>query len=105
MSGIQVVDVERLSRGLAGAPGFEPGNGGTKNRCLTTWRRPKTAVVYGGAVGRAIGRVRASEARRRVCRGGGPTLTPLARSVTRPFRSGPQQARPLAGFFMCGAHG
>ena len=25
---------------LAGAPGFEPGNGGTKNRCLTTWRRP-----------------------------------------------------------------
>ena len=27
---------------MAGAPGFEPGNGGTKNRCLTTWRRPKT---------------------------------------------------------------
>src|SRR5215213_9356605 len=26
---------------MAGAPGFEPGNGGTKNRCLTTWRRPK----------------------------------------------------------------
>ena len=25
---------------MAGAPGFEPGNGGTKNRCLTTWRRP-----------------------------------------------------------------
>jgi hypothetical protein len=25
---------------LAGAPGFEPGNGGTKNRCLTTWLRP-----------------------------------------------------------------
>ncbi len=29
---------------LAGAPGFEPGNGGTKNRCLTTWRRPNGAV-------------------------------------------------------------
>ena len=26
---------------LAGAPGFEPGNVDTKNRCLTTWRRPK----------------------------------------------------------------
>ena len=26
---------------LAGALGFEPRNGGTKNRCLTTWRRPK----------------------------------------------------------------
>ncbi len=25
---------------LAGAQGFEPRNGGTKNRCLTTWRRP-----------------------------------------------------------------
>ena len=26
--------------GLAGAAGFEPANAGTKNRCLTTWRRP-----------------------------------------------------------------
>jgi hypothetical protein len=25
---------------LAGAPGFEPGDGGTKNRCLTAWLRP-----------------------------------------------------------------
>ena len=25
---------------LAGAPGFEPGNGGIKIRCLTTWLRP-----------------------------------------------------------------
>lgn len=25
---------------VAGAPGFEPGNGGTKNRCLTAWLRP-----------------------------------------------------------------
>ena len=25
---------------MVGAPGFEPGNGGTKNRCLTAWRRP-----------------------------------------------------------------
>src|SRR5215218_9075294 len=32
-------------RRLAGAPGFEPGNGGTKNRCLTTWRRPSSPVV------------------------------------------------------------
>ena len=27
---------------LAGAQGFEPRNGGTKNRCLTTWRRPSS---------------------------------------------------------------
>src|SRR5205823_9292411 len=27
-------------RTMAGAPGFEPGNGGSKVRCLTTWRRP-----------------------------------------------------------------
>src|SRR5690606_19916655 len=26
---------------VAGAPGFEPGNGGIKTRCLTTWLRPK----------------------------------------------------------------
>ncbi len=30
---------------LAGAPGFEPGNGGTKNRCLTAWRRPNRAAA------------------------------------------------------------
>src|SRR5205807_8167328 len=27
---------------VAGAPGFEPGNGGIKIRCLTTWLRPIT---------------------------------------------------------------
>ena len=27
---------------VAGAAGFEPANAGTKNRCLTTWRRPKS---------------------------------------------------------------
>ena len=27
---------------LAGAPGFEPGDGGIKIRCLTTWLRPNT---------------------------------------------------------------
>src|SRR5690606_12008540 len=26
--------------GMAGAAGFEPANAGTKNRCLTAWRRP-----------------------------------------------------------------
>ena len=29
---------------MAGALGFEPRNGGTKNRCLTTWLRPKTII-------------------------------------------------------------
>src|SRR5215469_13024824 len=36
---------------LAGAPGFEPGNGGIKIRCLTTWLRPnryRKATVCGG---------------------------------------------------------
>jgi hypothetical protein len=35
--------------GLAGVPGFEPGNAGIKNRCLTAWRYPirlpKTEMV------------------------------------------------------------
>jgi hypothetical protein len=32
---------EVLSFSLAGVAGFEPANGGTKSRCLTTWRYPK----------------------------------------------------------------
>jgi hypothetical protein len=32
---------KRQQNQLAGAPGFEPGNGGIKIRCLTTWLRPK----------------------------------------------------------------
>ena len=28
---------------MAGVPGFEPGNAGIKNRCLTAWRYPNTA--------------------------------------------------------------
>ena len=27
---------------VAGAEGFEPSHGGTKNRCLTAWRRPNS---------------------------------------------------------------
>src|SRR5437588_3274268 len=38
------VTTRRMSRAdwccVAGAPGFEPGNGGIKIRCLTTWLRP-----------------------------------------------------------------
>lgn len=30
---------------LAGVPGFEPGNGGTKTRCLTTWLYPKDSDI------------------------------------------------------------
>jgi hypothetical protein len=29
---------------LAGAPGLEPGNGGIKIRCLTTWLRPNSGI-------------------------------------------------------------
>src|SRR6185312_3815417 len=31
---------------MAGALGFEPRNVGTKNRCLTTWRRPNGPCSY-----------------------------------------------------------
>ena len=31
---------------LAGAAGVEPANAGTKNRCLTTWRRPSARAAY-----------------------------------------------------------
>src|SRR5215510_3099994 len=31
---------------LAGAPGFEPGNGGIKIRCLTTWLRPIARAAF-----------------------------------------------------------
>ena len=35
--------------GVAGAPGFEPGNGGIKIRCLTTWLRPIARPDHTGA--------------------------------------------------------
>jgi hypothetical protein len=31
---------------MAGAPGFEPGDGGTKNRCLTAWLRPNENAPF-----------------------------------------------------------
>ena len=34
---------------MAGEPGFEPGNGGIKTRCLTTWRLPNAETVLSGA--------------------------------------------------------
>lgn len=39
---------------MAGAPGFEPGNVGTKNRCLTAWRRPSRRGIPAarGLIGR-----------------------------------------------------
>src|SRR5262245_46038946 len=35
-------------RWLAGAPGFEPGNGGIKIHCLTTWLRPNRRAEDSG---------------------------------------------------------
>lgn len=32
---------------MAGAEGFEPPNAGTKNQCLTTWRRPIEILLRG----------------------------------------------------------
>ena len=40
---------------MAGAPGFEPGNDGTKNRCLTAWLRPK---MMAGSLARKIAKVK-----------------------------------------------
>src|SRR5271166_987236 len=31
---------------MAGAPGLEPGNGGIKIRCLTTWLRPNDTALF-----------------------------------------------------------
>src|SRR5262245_26192870 len=49
-SGRQQPKYIKRSDWLAGAPGFEPGNGGIKIRCLTTWLRPnkcrRTAANY-----------------------------------------------------------
>ena len=39
---------------LAGAPGFEPGNGGIKIHCLTTWRRPIRRPDHSDFAGRAL---------------------------------------------------
>ncbi len=41
----------QLTAGMAGAGGFEPPHGGTKNRCLTAWRRPnvRRLLERGGA--------------------------------------------------------
>ena len=38
-------------RCLAGAAGFEPADGGTKSRCLTTWRRPNGGGLIAGSAG------------------------------------------------------
>ena len=35
---------------LAGVAGIEPANGGTKNRCLTTWLHPSRARPYNARV-------------------------------------------------------
>ena len=40
-----------VTRRLAGAAGFEPANAGTKNRCLTTWRRPSRRAPCRGKAG------------------------------------------------------
>src|SRR2546423_5222997 len=33
-----------ITKKLAGAEGFEPTNAGSKDRCLTTWRRPNKSA-------------------------------------------------------------
>ena len=43
---LSVAELAKRRERLAGALGFEPRYGGTKNRCLTTWRRPNRAGVF-----------------------------------------------------------
>jgi hypothetical protein len=31
---------------MAGVPGFEPGNAGIKNQCLTAWRYPNSKLTF-----------------------------------------------------------
>jgi hypothetical protein len=69
-------------KGLAGAPGFEPGNGGTKNRCLTTWRRPNDGAVHS----RAWPRWQQGFDRENIS--GGTSKSPLAEPQTRRYKSG-----------------
>src|SRR6266849_2034264 len=42
---------------MAGEGGFEPPNGGSKGRCLTTWRLPKTRRAYNVGVGAGSSRL------------------------------------------------
>ncbi len=35
---IKIIGKISISLYMAGLPGFEPGNGGIKSRCLTAWR-------------------------------------------------------------------
>src|ERR1051325_8302299 len=58
-----------ITKNLAGAEGFEPTNAGSKDRCLTTWRRPSMSascvrsptVREGSYVTRALACARASD--------------------------------------------
>ena len=82
-------DLDRTRLMLAGAPGFEPGNGGIKIRCLTTWLRPKARADHTGAsgVGQRLGaggqahRRRSRRAARAGC--GSPTSPTRTPSTTR----------------------
>src|SRR5258705_539395 len=38
----------RSSKTMAGEGGFEPPNGGSKGRCLTTWRLPNRSCLQDG---------------------------------------------------------
>ena len=63
---------------LAGMPGFEPGNGGIKIRCLTTWLHPNTCPT------RCFADIHRSIA--------GPMLPSLAREPMRPRASNQREA-------------
>ncbi len=49
---------------MAGAAGFEPANGGTKSRCLTTWPRPSMVALAATGLPYRPGRARAASGSR-----------------------------------------
>ena len=38
----KIMEIKEGEDSLAGMAGFEPANGGIKNRCLTTWLHPNS---------------------------------------------------------------
>ncbi len=75
---------------MAGAPGFEPGNGDTKNRCLTTWPRPNN--ISGTSPAEQGNNASPSQLQRLLC-----ALLYLVQSYPKEYY---QNAKPLTAIFL-----
>ena len=79
---------------LAGAAGFEPANAGTKNRCLTTWRRPSRRAAYSRA--RAFGNPSCAPARGTPLAVGAAAVDPVEIVLAQPQGQVPDLEPPRA---------